>query len=436
MEVSDAARTFQSIALEIGRIAARLRASVSGEDDWRGAAATSARVRSATLPPKLDKADASYAAAGSALGVYARSLSDAQQQSAAAIGSANRAASDLSAAQSAQAAAARADEVAAGIARAASLPPPLPTASRYQAAIDEAGQQLRRGRAANEQAHEQQRNAARTAGAALGQASHEGIHNESWMHHFTHAVGHWASTQWAGALRELSKVASVVSVLAGLGALVLSVAGIFFPPLEAAAAVLETISVVSSFIAASADTVLAATGKGSWTAVGFDALTLLPMGLAKVVTKAAPAIREGRFLRPSSVAHASTGGAAGIGRHASTMELVTKDAWSDPATLVDHFERHGNDIGALSPNDYATRASAFFQRSQQQRLPTKISPNGTIRVFDPNTQLFGSYASDGKAFTVFRPTSPTYWERQPGTLVGGATQNGLQVPGVWLPRAR
>jgi hypothetical protein len=312
----------------------------------------------------------------------------------------------------------------------------MPTAPRYQGTIDEASLRLRRAQAANEQAHEQQRNAARTAGAALGQASHEGIRNASWMHHFTHAVGHWASTQWAGALRELSKAASVVSVLAGLGALVLSVAGIFFPPLEAAAAVLEAISLVSAFIAGSADTVLAATGKGSWTAVGLDALTLLPTGLAKVVMKAAPAIREGRFLRPTTVAHASTGGAGGIGQGASTLKLATEDTWSDPATLVDHFERHGHDIGALSADEYAAQASAFFQRSQQHRFPTKISPNGTIRVFDPTSRLFGSYASDGKAFTVFRPTSPSYWERQPGALIGGETQNGLQVPGVWLPRAR
>ena len=242
----------------------------------------------------------------------------------------------------------------------------MPTASRYQGAIDEAAQQLRRAQAANEQAHEQQRNAARTAGAALGQASHEGIRNASWMHHFTHAVGHWASTQWAGALRELSKAASVVSVLAGLGALVLSVAGIFFPPLEAAAAVLETISLVSAFIAGSADTVLAATGKGSWTAVGLDALTLLPTGLAKVVTKAAPAIREGRFLRPTTVAHASTGARAGrvIARNDSGLAFPGGLGANDAAG--GHVLTHiGLDDAALARRGLP-EASTFVDRASAE----------------------------------------------------------------------
>jgi hypothetical protein len=336
--------------------------------------------------------------------VYARSLSDAQQQSAAAIATASRASAELSAARSAQAGAAQADAAAAGIARAASLPPPVPTASRYQGAIDDAAQQLRRAQAANDQAHEQQRNAARTAGAALGQASHEGIRNASWMHHFTHAVGHWASTQWAGALRELSKVASVVSVLAGLSALVLSVAGIFFPPLEAAAAVLETISLVSAFVAASADTMLAATGKGSWTAVGLDALTLLPTGLAKVVTKAAPAIREGRLLRPTSVAHASSGDATklrslrtlGHAPGASYSRVVNcapdgVDAeWGFTAA---HIEKHffGADTLSLSQIDPAGNVEVWL--SHLRELATR--PHTALRN-DGIEDIMGSFAkTDG-----------------------------------------
>ncbi len=193
------------------------------------------------------------------------------------------------------------------VARAAGLPPPPATAPRYEASIDEAHAQLRRAAASNDDAHEQQRHAARTAAAALQQASHAGIHNQSWFHHVTHSVGHWASTHWTATLREVSKIGTIVSALAGAAALILAVAGVAFPPLEAAAAALETVSLVSAVAAGMADTALAATGKGSWTSVGVDALSFAPAGLGKLVTKAAPLIRESRLIKPSTVVHASNG---------------------------------------------------------------------------------------------------------------------------------
>jgi hypothetical protein len=309
MAVSAAGRTLESIALDVANIASRLRALASGDDSWTGAAAVSAHVRTASLPPTLDKANASYAAAGSALGSYARTLADAQDQSVAAIAAAGRANAELAAATAAHAVAATRDASASVVARSAGLPAPPLTAPRYEASIDEATAQLRRAVAANDEAHEQQRQAARTAATALQEASHVGIHNQSWFHHVTHSVSHWASTHWTATLREVSKIGTVVSALAGAAALVLAVAGVMFPPLEAAAAALETVSLVSAVAAGMADTALAATGKSSWTAVGVDALALAPAGLGKLVTKAAPLLRESRLIKPTAIAHASNGSA-------------------------------------------------------------------------------------------------------------------------------
>ena len=305
MAVSAAGRTLESIALDIANIASRLRALAHGDDSWAGAAAVSAHVRTASLPPTLDKANVSYAAAGSALGSYARTLAEAQDQSTSAIAAADRASADLAAAVAAHAAAVARDESASAVARTAGLPPPPATAPRYEASIDEANTQLKRAVASNDDAHEQQRNAARTAASALAQASHAGIHNQSWFHHVTHSVAHWASTQWTATLREVSKIGTIVSALAGAAALILAVAGVAFPPLEAAAAALETVSLVSAVAAGMADTALAATGKGSWTSVGVDALSFAPAGLGKLVTKAAPLIRESRLIKPSTIVHAS-----------------------------------------------------------------------------------------------------------------------------------
>lgn len=63
--------------------------------------------------------------------------------------------------------------------------------------------------------------------------------------------------------------------------------------------------------------------------------------------------------------------------------------WGRADTLDDHFRRHGADFGATSADDYAQQASDFFQRSQADRLPTKIGPDGTIRVYDPLSANMG-----------------------------------------------
>jgi hypothetical protein len=98
------------------------------------------------------------------------------------------------------------------------------------------------------------------------------------------------------------------------------------------------------------------------------------------------------------------------------IRLSTKDSWANLKTLDDHFARHGADFSARSADEYASMATEFFQRGGAQQLPTKIAPDGTIRMFDPTTNTFGSFAPNGMTKTFFKPTSPTYWDRQPGVL--------------------
>jgi hypothetical protein len=89
-------------------------------------------------------------------------------------------------------------------------------------------------------------------------------------------------------------------------------------------------------------------------------------------------------------------------------------SWGNPNTLEDHFLRHGPDFGSTSPEDYANQAAQFLQDSQANGLPTKIGPGGVIRVFDPATNTFGSYNPNGTTKTFYKPTSPNYWNTQPG----------------------
>jgi len=104
--------------------------------------------------------------------------------------------------------------------------------------------------------------------------------------------------------------------------------------------------------------------------------------------------------------------------------LAAKGAthWANPKTLADHFGRHGADFGAKSADDYARTASDFFRRSQAERLPTKIAPDGTIRVYDPKNNIFGSYNPSGTTKTFYKPdpaqhklpSNLDYWNKQPG----------------------
>jgi filamentous hemagglutinin len=55
-------------------------------------------------------------------------------------------------------------------------------------------------------------------------------------------------------------------------------------------------------------------------------------------------------------------------------------------------------------------------------LPTKIDPNGVVRVYDPNANIFGSYNSDGSTKTFYKPdpaqhgypSNIDYWNAQKG----------------------
>lgn len=96
------------------------------------------------------------------------------------------------------------------------------------------------------------------------------------------------------------------------------------------------------------------------------------------------------------------------------VRLPARESFGNPAKLDDHFRRHGGDLGASSADDYAAKASDFLESSQRQRLPTKIDADGVVRVYDPRSNTFGAYNPGGTTRTFFKPSSPGYFDRQPG----------------------
>jgi hypothetical protein len=110
---------------------------------------------------------------------------------------------------------------------------------------------------------------------------------------------------------------------------------------------------------------------------------------------------------------------ARVGRHlddlAGIASATRRYNWGNVDTLADHFGRHGAGVSAESAEDYARMASEFLQNAPTNGYSIKVDVAGTIRVYDPTTNTFGSYSPDGTTKTFFKPTSPTYWERQPGS---------------------
>ena len=96
----------------------------------------------------------------------------------------------------------------------------------------------------------------------------------------------------------------------------------------------------------------------------------------------------------------------------------TRRTWGNMGSLQDHFDRHGADFRATSPDDYAAQAWRFLKRAVDEGLPAKIDDSdGTIRVWDPKTRAFAAYNRNGTTKTYFKPGSPDYFQRQPGRPV-------------------
>jgi uncharacterized protein YukE len=401
--VGESARTLATIAAHVAETSSKLRALAG--TSWTGDAADRASTRTATLPPKLDKVVASYSSAGAALRGYASSLADAQTRSSSALRAAASAQAELAQLRVQQAAA------------------PPDASTQYDAAIASASARLSGAVASNETAHSDQQRAASIAARQLHEASALGIKNQPWWRHVLSSAARFASSTWTTSLRVVARVATSVSALAGLAALALSIAGLLFPPLEGAAAVLETISLVSGVLATGADAALAASGRGSWTSVGVDALALAPWAGSNLVSKLPSTLRGAGVFRPTTRVHASRG----MPRSSAISKLRTSDSWGAPRKLNSHVKRHGADFGITSADDYAEAASAFLQRGLCDGLPTKISErDGAIRIYDSQTNTFGSYNADGTTRTYYKPNpaehgfpnNEAYWRRQEGRVIG------------------
>lgn len=141
-----------------------------------------------------------------------------------------------------------------------------------------------------------------------------------------------------------------------------------------------------------------------------------PIGKGSFTTKGAAAAE------PQSPAPRRGGGGKGGGGFAPPRPAPTPVAqtapptrvtWGSMASLQDHYDRHGADFRATSPDDYAAKAWVFREQAVAQKLPMKLD-GGTVRIMNLRTLAFAAYNRDGTTKTYFRPRDASYWDRQPG----------------------
>ena len=60
--------------------------------------------------------------------------------------------------------------------------------------------------------------------------------------------------------------------------------------------------------------------------------------------------------------------------------------------------------------EYVSSAVEFFQRAQREDLPARVNKSGRVRIYDPNSNTFGSFEPHGTIVTYFKP-GPGYWQR-------------------------
>ncbi|MCI8544872.1 MAG: hypothetical protein HFH09_01415, partial [Bacilli bacterium] len=91
-------------------------------------------------------------------------------------------------------------------------------------------------------------------------------------------------------------------------------------------------------------------------------------------------------------------------------KIINQYNWGNPETLYRHYKEHGKDFNSTNPEDYALQAKEFYLDKSSYQV--KTGRDGITRIYDKNTNTFGSYNLDTTTKTFFRPTRKNYWDNQ------------------------
>ena len=77
--------------------------------------------------------------------------------------------------------------------------------------------------------------------------------------------------------------------------------------------------------------------------------------------------------------------------------------FANESTLLDHFARHGAELGAESASEYAAQAENFLKGPLAEGGLERIRINGDLVRFNPATDEFGVLSQKGVIRTYFKP---------------------------------
>lgn len=98
---------------------------------------------------------------------------------------------------------------------------------------------------------------------------------------------------------------------------------------------------------------------------------------------------------------------AGSNNIVGTQTFIPARGFTSQQALQEHFNRDGAAFAATSPAAYDTLARAFFQN---RSLWEQSNVGSTIRLYDPQTNTFGTYTSHGVTLSFFKPAAgAAYW---------------------------
>lgn len=87
--------------------------------------------------------------------------------------------------------------------------------------------------------------------------------------------------------------------------------------------------------------------------------------------------------------------------------------WTSRACLDTKFRDHEADFGVQDARQYAEMAAEFDEDPIMNHCLTKPGVSDGIEIYDPVTNTFGSYTSDGTPINFIKPTGgEKYWEKQ------------------------
>ena len=77
---------------------------------------------------------------------------------------------------------------------------------------------------------------------------------------------------------------------------------------------------------------------------------------------------------------------------------------------MNHFEKHGEEVGANSAKEYLVKAQNFLEKEATSTTKSFISSEGTYFRYDTATNEFGIINNYGGISTYFKPdTGMDYW---------------------------